>query len=175
MATSTPAPRRRAGAAFDRALALQDAVETARELRRAARDRAAFLRAVRRLPPVAALVIGTASRRATHAGEWRSLRAARHDRVASSGHEPEAVLARVWAGRLVLRVREVVCATEDTDQLGWTVRELDARDAPGAGAATCLVFENHQIVRRLWAFPADWAALGDGALLRVAGLRPAAT
>jgi hypothetical protein len=53
----------------------------------------------------------------------------------------------------------------DGDGVEWTVRELDATSMTRARHPTCLIFENHQVVRKLWHFPADWRTYGDAALL----------
>jgi hypothetical protein len=54
----------------------------------------------------------------------------------------------------------------------WTVRELDASGVPGARGPRCLVFENHEVVRRVWDFPATWETLPAAGLLRLAGELP---
>ena len=46
----------------------------------------------------------------------------------------------------------------------WSVRELDCRRIPGAAAERCLIFDSAAIVRRIWRYPAGWAALQDDAL-----------
>ena len=43
----------------------------------------------------------------------------------------------------------------------WTLREMDARSVPGARAATCLICESTEVIRRLWNYPDDWRELGD--------------
>lgn len=54
----------------------------------------------------------------------------------------------------------------------WTVREVDARAVPGARAPRCLIFENHELVRRVWDYPRAWRGLPAAALLRLAELVP---
>jgi hypothetical protein len=75
-----------------------------------------------------------------------------------------------WASVRVHEVRSVVDAGDASRGATWTVRELDTRGLPGARGDRCLVFENHEVVRRVWTFPAAWATLADAALLRLAGL-----
>lgn len=43
----------------------------------------------------------------------------------------------------------------------WTLREMDARTVPGARAATCLICESTDVIRRLWRYPRDWRSLKD--------------
>lgn len=50
------------------------------------------------------------------------------------------------------------------DEAMWIVREVDARHVPGARGERCLIYETDGIVRRVWTFPTDWAALSDDAL-----------
>ena len=47
----------------------------------------------------------------------------------------------------------------------WLICEVDARAVPGARADRCLVCQNEQVVRRLWAYPAAWHELSDVALI----------
>lgn len=47
----------------------------------------------------------------------------------------------------------------------WLICEVDARSVPGARADRCLVCQNEQVVRRLWAYPAAWHELSDVALI----------
>ncbi|MEP7088319.1 MAG: hypothetical protein ABI884_13525 [Gemmatimonadota bacterium] len=47
----------------------------------------------------------------------------------------------------------------------WQIAEYDARDVPGAMAATCLIFDSQSICRRFWNYPAHWLELGDDTLL----------
>ena len=51
----------------------------------------------------------------------------------------------------------------------WRVREVDARATPGARAPRCLVCETHEVVRRLWRYPADWHRRADRDLLALCG------
>ncbi len=43
----------------------------------------------------------------------------------------------------------------------WTLREMDAREVPGARAATCLICESTDVIRRFWRYPRDWRSLED--------------
>jgi hypothetical protein len=47
------------------------------------------------------------------------------------------------------------------------MREVDARNVPGARAPTCLICESPDVIRRLWSYPSDWQMLGDDDLLRI--------
>lgn len=47
----------------------------------------------------------------------------------------------------------------------WLITEVDARGVPGARADRCLICQNEQVVRRLWAYPATWHELSDEALV----------
>jgi hypothetical protein len=46
----------------------------------------------------------------------------------------------------------------------WSLREVDAHSVPGARAPKCLICESTDVIRRLWAYPADWKSLSDDAL-----------
>ena len=46
----------------------------------------------------------------------------------------------------------------------WTLREMDARRVPGARAATCLICESTDVIRRFWRYPRDWRSLDDEGL-----------
>src|SRR4051812_8851583 len=56
-------------------------------------------------------------------------------------------------------VRQIVRGGEP-----WIVRELDSRRVPGARGEFCLIFECDGIVRRVWQYGSDWAALSDDEL-----------
>jgi hypothetical protein len=43
----------------------------------------------------------------------------------------------------------------------WTLREVDARGVPGARAATCLICESTDVIRRFWRYPGNWRSLAD--------------
>jgi hypothetical protein len=47
----------------------------------------------------------------------------------------------------------------------WAVHEASAARTPGAQASRCLIFDSEGIVRRLWAFPEQWAQLSDQEIL----------
>jgi hypothetical protein len=47
----------------------------------------------------------------------------------------------------------------------WRVWLMHCQDVPGAPAATCLVFDAGDVVRRVWDPPAHWQSLSDDALL----------
>jgi hypothetical protein len=47
------------------------------------------------------------------------------------------------------------------DGVRWTVREASTASIPGAKSHHCLIFDSEGVVRRLWAYPDDWAQLGD--------------
>jgi len=47
----------------------------------------------------------------------------------------------------------------DADGARWQVREVDARDVPGARGERCLLFEGEGVVRRVWTYPHNWAHL----------------
>lgn len=81
----------------------------------------------------------------------------------SPGHDAGPNGATAWASLPVIASR-VVAGREG---MPWTVRELDTRDMHRAQAATCLVFENHAVVRRCWHYPADWETLDDAALIQI--------
>jgi hypothetical protein len=49
----------------------------------------------------------------------------------------------------------------------WRVYEVSTKSVPGAAAASCLIFDSEAIVRRCWAYPADWFSLPDNALWAV--------
>lgn len=49
----------------------------------------------------------------------------------------------------------------------WTVREMDARDVPGARAPSCLICESTEVIRRLWDYPDDWRKLDDAELAKL--------
>jgi hypothetical protein len=66
-----------------------------------------------------------------------------------------------WAHSRVITIRNLV----DGEGIEWIVRELDAANTPGRQNARCLVFENHQLVRRIWHFPPHWGSLSDAALI----------
>ena len=68
---------------------------------------------------------------------------------------------RLWAHAPVFAERIVF----DSHGVEWMVRELDAAALPGARSQRCLIVENHQVVRKLWHYPADWTLYGDAALL----------
>jgi len=51
------------------------------------------------------------------------------------------------------------------------MREVDARNVPGARRATCLICESGDVIRRLWSFPSDWYQLDDDALLTLCDRR----
>ena len=46
----------------------------------------------------------------------------------------------------------------DADGARWQVREVDARDVPGARGERCLLFEGEGVVRRVW----SWTGGGCG-------------
>ena len=73
-------------------------------------------------------------------------------------HEP-----RRWSGCPVLAERVVFDSRDER----WVVREVDARTVPGTHGDRCLILENHERVRRLWAYPAGWSRLPDEALLEM--------
>jgi len=80
-----------------------------------------------------------------------------------------------WAHASVFASRIVQGLVDDPDgesvnEGNWTVREIDARNIPGALGPRCLVFESVEMVRRLWVYPAAWMSLPARALLRLAGL-----
>ena len=82
-----------------------------------------------------------------------------------------------WANRTVFASRTIIGndprgigTIDDPPSKTWHVREIDARDIPGAKAERCLVFENHELVRRLWNFPKDWATLPAAEVLALAGI-----
>ena len=58
---------------------------------------------------------------------------------------------------------------DDPPSETWHVREIDAHHIPGAMSERCLVFENHERVRRLWHYPDDWKTLSSVELLALAG------
>ena len=64
-----------------------------------------------------------------------------------------------------------IYATDPLHAGEWVVRELDARAVPWGVAPRCLVFENHNVVRRLWRYPSNWLTITDGALLGLIGVR----
>lgn len=49
----------------------------------------------------------------------------------------------------------------------WTVREMDARDVPGARAPRCLICESTDVIRRLWDYPSDWRDRDDAELAKL--------
>lgn len=49
----------------------------------------------------------------------------------------------------------------------WTVREISADTVPGAAAPRCLICESDNIVRRIWRYPENWAALSDDELIKI--------
>lgn len=49
----------------------------------------------------------------------------------------------------------------------WTVREVSADAVPGASAPRCLICESDDVVRRIWRYPENWAALTDDELIRI--------
>lgn len=137
--------------------------------------RALQTRAVDACRDAHAAVAAVRGRRARHAGRepfmavpaMGSLRRTADRVVAASESrrtegQPSSA-ARRWARAVVVAERTVM----DAGRHPWTVRELDTRDAPGAAAPRCLVFENSEVVRRLWRYPADWLALPDGDLLAI--------
>src|SRR4051812_23417687 len=78
-----------------------------------------------------------------------------------------------WAHASVFASRIVQGLVDDPDgesvnEANWTVREIDARNIPGALGPRCLVFESVEMVRRLWVYPAAWMSLPARALLRLA-------
>lgn len=84
-------------------------------------------------------------------------------------------------GRAVRRIKRCVAAVgcaepalrarilydRGDDDRRWHVREVDARGVPGSRGPRCLIFENPEIIRRLWKYPSNWLTLSDDALLRV--------
>ncbi len=85
-----------------------------------------------------------------------------HDQgTAEPGHG--ATVARQWSGCPVLAERVVFGSRDER----WVVREVDARNVPGARGERCLILENHERVRRLWVYPAGWSRLPDEALLAI--------
>jgi hypothetical protein len=50
------------------------------------------------------------------------------------------------------------------DETHWRVHEADASQCPGARGERCLIFDGDGVVRRAWAYPADWAELDDDTL-----------
>lgn len=46
----------------------------------------------------------------------------------------------------------------------WLIREIDCRNLPGAKAPQCLICECAAVVRRVWAYPANWYDLPDETL-----------
>ena len=59
----------------------------------------------------------------------------------------------------VLLKRRLLCGGDR-----WMIAEIDARGIPGARRERCLICQSDQVVRRLWAYPADWHTLSDEAL-----------
>ena len=53
------------------------------------------------------------------------------------------------------------------DGIQWRVDELDATATPGSRGPRCLVFDADNVVRRVWAYPANWRELSDYALGRL--------
>ena len=53
------------------------------------------------------------------------------------------------------------------DGIRWTVREASTSSIPGAKADRCLIFDSEGVVRRLWAYPDDWAQLGDREIVKL--------
>jgi hypothetical protein len=181
----------RAAVALDRAATLyaqmwdlRAAVREASVHAAALRDRGAARRLgtrSRALPPAAAPVT-----RGMRAAGRVVRRAARRPQAAAtagpSGDTPDAPGAPParWAGATVYAERTIAGPDRDLPREGipgdpagqgtWRVRELDARGRPGAQGPRCLVFEHHEIVRRVWQYPATWVTLPVAALLRLAGL-----
>lgn len=93
--------------------------------------------------------------------------------MASGGDDPQAPDEETWACSHVYASRKVIGTAEsETPRRNWTIREIDTRAVPGARAARCLIFENHEVVRRLWSYPATWLTLSDMRLLRLVGASP---
>lgn len=177
----------RATTAIGRAGTLHAAATTLRAAAGAARERATALR------------FDVAARRHGHwSGRWTALptapgagaqsfrRAGTPDRIvrrrvrrrqaaATAGPPPDAPVgwwagATVYAERTLLGPERTALSGLAPDAECWTVRELDARALPGARGPRCLVFENHEIVRRVWSYPATWESLPAASLFRLAGL-----
>ena len=108
------------------------------------------------------------SGRITRRTKRRSLAASSGPRPDDAPSHEEWALAAVYATRIV----DVVAEHDDVGDvpLRWTIREIDARNLPGARGPRCLVFENHRVVRRIWHYPADWAIIAPSALLALASL-----
>ena len=64
-----------------------------------------------------------------------------------------------------LRMRVVVDDQAPGARRHWRVWWMNCRNVPGASAATCLVFDAGEVVRRVWAPPANWETLADHRLL----------
>ena len=81
-------------------------------------------------------------------------------------HDPNA---KVWGLAPVLAARSLY-AMDLLHPGEWVVRELDTRAVPWASAPRCLVFENDDVVRRLWRYPSNWLTITDRALLALVGV-----
>jgi hypothetical protein len=88
--------------------------------------------------------------------------------------EPHATF---WAHAVVFGTRTIIALPrENNDGRGglagtvWTVREVDTRHIPGSRGPRCLVYENSEIVRRVWLFPTTWVTLSADELLRLAAI-----
>ena len=53
----------------------------------------------------------------------------------------------------------------------WYVDERPCAETPGARGATCLVFQNNVVMRRVYDFPRHWRSLSDEELLAVSWRR----
>jgi hypothetical protein len=105
---------------------------------------------------------------------------ARHPRLAASTESTNATPPQLWAHAEVFGMRlidapiknvfERLAGASDMALSTWTVRELDAGAIPGALKLRCLVFENHESVRRIWDYPHTWLTMPALDLLKLAGL-----
>jgi hypothetical protein len=86
--------------------------------------------------------------------------------------------AASWAHATVFGTRTIIAAPRESqsDSLGalagvvWTVREIDSAHIPGSHGPRCLVYENSEVVRRIWIFPETWMTMPADALLRLAAI-----
>ena len=100
-----------------------------------------------------------------------------HQSTDYSATSPAKSADGCWAHAEVYQHRTVIGSApqgtgtvDDGPAECWDVRELDSRDVPGARSDRCLVFENHQRVRRVWNYPGEWTTLPAAELLALAGL-----
>jgi hypothetical protein len=90
--------------------------------------------------------------------------------------------AEQWAGAKVYAIRSLTESAGAEGDAGaeraeaadpsWRVRELDTSELPGARGHRCLVFENHQVVRRVWVYPASWMTMPVADLLQLVRVKP---